>query len=203
MRTIHDWLKYVEETKRRTRGSDRPPAPPPTGTSAPPTRSEGRTPPRRSTSRETPPSDTRQVPPPVKVERGSKTLPPSVRPVGGEVPAPGKPQRKPRSPERLKQLMSSIDARLQVPLPLPSAPKESQPFRRKRTPFSESRESLVHRLFDPELRLREVALLLSVCPATVRRYANRGTLPYRRTPGNQRRFRLSDVVDFLQSRQAR
>jgi excisionase family DNA binding protein len=64
----------------------------------------------------------------------------------------------------------------------------------------ESRDQLLHRLLDPELTLEETARLLEVCPTTVRRYTNRGLLPHMRTPGNQRRFRLSDVLEFLESR---
>ena len=62
----------------------------------------------------------------------------------------------------------------------------------------ESREELIARLTDPVLSLEEVARLLGVCPATVRRYTNRGWLRHFRTEGNQRRFRLSDIVAFLE-----
>jgi excisionase family DNA binding protein len=64
----------------------------------------------------------------------------------------------------------------------------------------ESREELLQRLLDPVLSLEETALLLGVCSATVRRYTNKGHLNHFRTEGNQRRFRFSDVVEFLESR---
>ncbi|MDQ2987374.1 MAG: helix-turn-helix domain-containing protein [Armatimonadota bacterium] len=64
--------------------------------------------------------------------------------------------------------------------------------------FGESREDLISRLVDPELSLEETARLLGVCPATVRRYTNRGWLRHHRTRGNQRRFRLSGLVDFVE-----
>jgi excisionase family DNA binding protein len=64
--------------------------------------------------------------------------------------------------------------------------------------FGESREDLIRRLVDPELSLEETARLLGVCPATVRRYTNRGWLRHHRTKGNQRRFRLSGLVDFVE-----
>lgn len=64
--------------------------------------------------------------------------------------------------------------------------------------FDESREDLIRRLVDPELSLEETSRLLGVCPATVRRYTNRGWLRHHRTRGNQRRFRLSGVVDFVE-----
>lgn len=65
--------------------------------------------------------------------------------------------------------------------------------------FKESRNDLVRRILDPELSLEETARLLGVCPATIRRYTNRGWLPHHRTQGGQRRFRLSGVVQFVES----
>lgn len=65
-------------------------------------------------------------------------------------------------------------------------------------PFKETREQLIARLVDPILTLEETARLLNVCPTTVRRYTNRGVLKHIRTAGNQRRFRLSDVIAFME-----
>lgn len=65
--------------------------------------------------------------------------------------------------------------------------------------FRESREELIRRLLDPPMTLEDTARVLGVCPTTVRRYTNRGLLPHYRTNGNQRRFRLSDVLLFLES----
>lgn len=67
--------------------------------------------------------------------------------------------------------------------------------------MAELRAELVRRLLDPTLTLAETAILLGVCPTTVRRYTNRGVLPCSRTPGNYRRFRLSEVLAFLERRQ--
>lgn len=64
--------------------------------------------------------------------------------------------------------------------------------------FKESRQELIKRLLDPELSLEETSRLLGVCPATVRRYTNRGWLNHHRTQGGQRRFRLSDIVRFVE-----
>lgn len=64
--------------------------------------------------------------------------------------------------------------------------------------FKETREELIRRLLDPELSLEEVSRLLGVCPATVRRYTNRGWLNHHRTQGGQRRFRLCGVVRFVE-----
>ncbi len=65
--------------------------------------------------------------------------------------------------------------------------------------FKETRAELVTRLLDPEITLEETARLLGVCPATVRRYTNRGWLSCHRTKGGQRRFRLSGVVGFVEA----
>lgn len=67
----------------------------------------------------------------------------------------------------------------------------------------ESREELIARLTDPVLTLEETARLLGVCPATIRRYTDRGWLRCFRTEGNQRRFRLSDIVAFLEEQAMR
>jgi excisionase family DNA binding protein len=62
----------------------------------------------------------------------------------------------------------------------------------------ETREELLSRLLDPVLTLEETARMLDVCPTTVRRYTNRGILPHERSKGNQRRFKLSSVLAFMQ-----
>ena len=87
-------------------------------------------------------------------------------------------------------------------------------------PFQEKRHELIERLLDPILSLEDTARLLNVCPTTVRRYTNKGILTYYRkepdravrsigesdTPvekeTRQRRFRLSDVLAFLETQQA-
>lgn len=68
-----------------------------------------------------------------------------------------------------------------------------------RTARNETREALLARLLDPVLSLEEAAQVLNVCPATVRRYTNRGMLPHFRSSGNQRRFRLSKVLQFMET----
>jgi len=65
--------------------------------------------------------------------------------------------------------------------------------------FKETREELVQRLLDPTLSLEEAARALNVCPTTVRRYTNSNALKHFRTAGNQRRFKLSDVLAFMES----
>ena len=90
---------------------------------------------------------------------------------------------------RQTQLPLDIDARHAVSEGVDGSPRET-------------REELVRRLLDPTLTLAEVAVLLDVCTTTVRRYTDRGVLRCFRTPGNQRRFHLSDVLDLME-RQAR
>lgn len=50
--------------------------------------------------------------------------------------------------------------------------------------------------------LRQAADLLGVHPATVRNWADRGDLPMRRTPGGHRRFRRSDLEQWIETRQS-
>lgn len=67
-------------------------------------------------------------------------------------------------------------------------------------PQDPERRQLIERLLNPLLSLEDTARLLGVCTATVRRYANKGTLAHHRTIGQQRRFLLSDVLALLESR---
>lgn len=46
---------------------------------------------------------------------------------------------------------------------------------------------------EDQLLLGEAAALLSVHPATLRRWADAGRVPVSRTPTNQRRFRVGDL----------
>ena len=73
------------------------------------------------------------------------------------------------------------------------------PRRPGRRPLTETREEIVKRLLDPELTLHEAAALLNLSKATVRRYTILGKLQCSRTVGGQRRFKLSDLVAFLET----
>lgn len=69
-----------------------------------------------------------------------------------------------------------------------------------RTPTrEETREQILERLINPTISLEEAAKIMGVCKATVRRYTAMGILPHYRTPGNQRRFKLNDIIQFLES----
>jgi excisionase family DNA binding protein len=103
-------------------------------------------------------------------------------------PAPTPPP--PRRPRRRVGRAAPRQAELPLDLePLTEAGRRSE---------NETREELIERLLDPHLTLQETAKVLDVCPTTVRRYTNRGLLAHYRTPGNQRRFRLSDVLAFME-----
>jgi len=112
-------------------------------------------------------------------------------------------------PRRAKQVVEEpqIDSALQSvweTLPkniefLCSFYDDSVTSRYYRGEFKESRQELIRRLLDPELSLEETSRLLGVCPATVRRYTNREWLTHHRTTGGQRRFRLSDIVAFVEA----
>lgn len=122
--------------------------------------------------------------PPVAVTR---------EPAATQAPQPPPPTVPPRAhrPPRARSGGSAEQAQL----PLGLEPIIEKPPRRSAT---ETREELIQRLLDPHLTLQETAKLLNVCPTTVRRYTNRGLLAHYRTPGNQRRFRLSDVLAFME-----
>lgn len=116
--------------------------------------------------------------------------------IGGaqQAPADDYPGRPGLGRRTREQLMALQGRQRRLPLDIAEEP----PPRRIRRAAKETREELIQRLADPQLTLREVALLLNVCPTTVRRYTNRGVLNHFRTPGNQRRFHLSDVLDFIE-----
>jgi len=100
--------------------------------------------------------------------------------------------------DEVREKLETLDLRQQV-LPLDIEAATAPPKRSGRV--TESRDELVQRLMDPVLSLEEAAVLLDVCPTTVRRYTNRGVLKCYRTPGNQRRFRLSEIMTFMERRQ--
>ena len=82
-----------------------------------------------------------------------------------------------------------------VKTPVKTAVRAKKPVKTSK----EDREQLLQRLLDPLISLEEAAKLLEVCPTTVRRYTNKGLLKHYRTAGNQRRFKLSDILAFLES----
>ena len=105
-----------------------------------------------------------------------------------------------RSGNSMKDRLRQLQARQrQLPMEVEEPEEEGEEAQPRRA--TETRQQLVQRLLDPTLTLREAALLIDVCPTTVRRYTDRGLLNCFRTPGNQRRFSLSDVLEFLERRE--
>lgn len=118
------------------------------------------------------------------------------------------------------ELWAAVPRHVQTLLSLErlEAEQEVAQFSYKR-PFQEKRHELIERLLDPILSLEDTARLLNVCPTTVRRYTNKGILTYyRKEPDRaskvatengssgeketrQRRFRLSDILAFLETQQ--
>lgn len=64
---------------------------------------------------------------------------------------------------------------------------------------AQSREEILERLVNPTVSLEEAAKIMGVCKATIRRYTAKGLLPHYRTPGNQRRFKLNEIIQFLEN----
>jgi len=156
-----------------------------------------------------PPPAIEPAPEPEAVESATEALPaPAPAPIIPEVPVeePAPPpsitsaplQAAPRAaepgrrPPRRRQPRPTA-RQPELPLGLEPAPEGGPP-----RSATETREELIERLLDPHLTLQETAKVLDVCPTTVRRYTNRGLLAHYRTPGNQRRFRLSDVLAFME-----
>ena len=65
----------------------------------------------------------------------------------------------------------------------------------------ETRAQMLERLMNPEVSLHEASVILGVCRATVRRYADMGALVHERTEGRQRRFRLRDILALSRTRE--
>ena len=63
----------------------------------------------------------------------------------------------------------------------------------------ETRAQMLERLTNPTISLHETSVILGVCSATVRHYADNATLPHTRTEGRQRRFRLRDVLSLARA----
>lgn len=78
-------------------------------------------------------------------------------------------------------------------------PRTLEPDDSRQAMRDESREEIIERLMNPTINLEEAAKIMGVCKATVRRYTAMGILPHYRTPGNQRRFKLTDVIQFLEN----
>ncbi len=120
-------------------------------------------------------------------------------------------------PDRLASfdLWSKVPRHVQTLLALERMEEEREVAQASyKRPFQEKRAELIARILDPILSLEDTARLLNVCPTTVRRYTNKGILTYYRKeterPSDtgaeretrQRRFRLSDILAFLETQQS-
>lgn len=112
----------------------------------------------------------------------------------------------------LVELWAGVPKHLETLLALARHDEEEIAQFSYKSPFMEKRRELISRLLDPELSLEEAARLLCVCPTTIRRYTNRGILRcFRKEVANghgtsaagydtrPRRFRLSDILRFLET----
>jgi hypothetical protein len=113
------------------------------------------------------------------------------------------------------ELWAKVPKHVQILLDLERRDAEEVAQNSYKRPFAEKRRELIERILDPVLSLEDTARLLNVCPATVRRYTNKGILNYyRKEPERsmkngaspeketrQRRFRLSDILAFLETQQ--
>lgn len=112
------------------------------------------------------------------------------------------------------ELWASVPKHVQTLLAMERIEEENEIAQNSyKRPFAEKRRELIERLLDPVLSLEDTARLLNVCPTTVRRYTNKGILTYYRKETEnsaeqrmqsdketrQRRFRLSDILAFLES----
>ena len=137
-----------------------------------------------------------EAPEPVVPTRPTFKIPPPPPRRAEEVVAPELPAAHPESIVDAALLWESLPRHVQILASLTHAAGEPTGERT----FEETRPQLLSRLLDPTLTLEETAKVLDVCPATIRRYTNRGQLPHTRTVGQQRRFRLSEVLQFLEMR---
>ncbi len=212
MRSLQEWMKYLEEQEESVKDQPEQETPAPQKQASP--ASDVAVLERPAPAAVKPPVVVEPAPSAPPVEQPQMALeapasaptpaPVAVAPQRVEAPAPApasvtpkrvetpkmpveapKSQPKARKPRTPKAVMGVIS-------PKETAQKSYQPFR-------ESREELLQRLLDPMISLEEAARILNVCPTTVRRYTNRGLLTHHRTAGNQRRFRLSDVLGFMGS----
>lgn len=134
-----------------------------------------------------------------KVEApGRPAVEPVAKPVEAAVLAPEPMAQASIEPLSVQEKWDRLPHHLQTLFEVPSEEVAQNSYRKT---FKESRTTLIQRLLDPQISLEEAARILNVCPTTVRRYTNKGVLKHYRTAGNQRRFRLSDVLGFMENGQ--
>ncbi len=139
-----------------------------------------------------------------KIEAFETTVAPAPEPVRAEVVAPKpKYEAKPKAESKVRGNSSLQEKWDRMPHHLQTlfgVSAEEEVAQNSYKTFRENRGELIQKLLDPPITLEEAARVLNVCPTTVRRYTNRGVLKHFRTAGNQRRFRLSDVLTFMETK---
>lgn len=229
MRSLDEWHKYVEiQVKRANTVRSAPATPPSTGQNDVPVATEpeeredesiladvyedaiGRV---TGYRREPEPAYLTPTPLPPQIEFAASDLPGDHH---REFPVPESEPSEPEPPadrpedhfearhvvEEHADVVPEVEDRDEMPQTAPGLAHPARNGRSGNAAKKETREELLARLLDPELTLEEAAQVLNVCPTTVRRYTNRGILPHYRTVGNQRRFRLSQVLAFLESQES-
>lgn len=183
MRSLEEWTKYLEQQEQALQKTLQEQT----------TSDEAEAPPAEATA--TMPAEAKPAP-----SASSPTPTPKVRPQPA-TPAPQADNSPPAESLPSEQIKTAVRLRKKLPKHLigEEATKTTEVAQSSYKTFKESREELLQRLLDPSLTLEDTARVLNVCPTTVRRYTNKGILKHYRTAGNQRRFRLSDVLAFLES----
>jgi len=195
---MHEWLRYRD---RHVKREVVPPAEQPEASAAPSPEAE---PEQEAPAQPLFPVEAEaETPVAVEEEPVVETSAPPPAPVGAPRPAaarvPALPGDLRASEFQSRRLQTLLVRQQRLPLEIEEA---ERPARRGNLPARESREGLIERLLDPVLSIEETSTLLGVCPTSVRRYTNRGVLKCFRTPGNQRRFHLSEVLDFMEKQQS-
>ncbi len=141
---------------------------------------------------------------PVETESmASEPIPIETAPVKAPMVAPEKPSRDGKPKKSKKGRGRRKKDRHEGELELFDSVSEHQMVTRERLTRKTKleREQLIEKLLDPVISLEEAATLIGVCKTTVRRYTNKGELECLRTPGQQRRFKLSQVLAFVKKRE--
>ncbi len=167
---MHEWLRYREEQLKEVEGTSEPAA-----------------------IEKEPPSKAAQPPPEPSPAAASSASDAAERYADAQQIVAEVTERGDETQSRRLQALLARQQRL--PLDIESSASDSTSGQGR---VKQTREQLIERLLDPTLTVSETAALLGVCATTVRRYTKRGVLNCFRTPGNQRRFKLSDVLNFME-----
>ncbi|MCH7493736.1 helix-turn-helix domain-containing protein [bacterium] len=87
---------------------------------------------------------------------------------------------------------------------LPSPPEVNQDRRDRLISVLarlQSRRKLIVKLLNPLLTMHDASLLLDLSQTTIRRATENGSLKNQRTAGGQRRFRLLDLLEYMDRRE--